>query len=125
MAEGATRRSDADLVWLTDAYGVPGALRLGHNRLQFAITAIIADRGAPPSFADSVADAEQAAFLLVTADDGDEIAAAAHVRQSAPGRVTIWTISGAGHARGSVTAPNAWRETVVGFLSKTLLQQTK
>jgi hypothetical protein len=68
-----------------------------------------------------VARTQQTSFLLVTADNADEVWAAREIRDRAPDRVTIWTVPGAGHANGFHTAPEAWADTVNNFLANALL----
>lgn len=121
VVEGVTRRSDRDLVWLPEAYAQRGVLLLELNRLQFGITSLLSEVPRPESLADSVARTQGTSFLLVTADNSDEVWAADTIRRRAPDRVRIWTVRGAGHADGLDTAPKAWSDTVNGFLSNALL----
>jgi uncharacterized protein len=119
VAEGVIRRVAEDLAWLPDAEGIPGAIQLAVNHVQFWLTSLL-DPARPTSLAASVAASAPTRFLLVTADSDAEVRAANAIAHAAPDRVRIWTIGGAGHAGGLRQAPQAWEEHVLAFLDETL-----
>jgi dienelactone hydrolase len=122
VAEGATARSAADHDWLSDRYGVRGALQQSIQQLQTWTTDLLTSASVPRSLRSAVEASGDTRYLLITAGDvADEAHSAAHLAAGAPGRVQTWTVAGAGHTAGLSTEPEEWVDRVIGFLSEELL----
>ena len=122
VAEGATARSAADKAWLSDAYGWRGWVQEQLERVQDQVTGYLSTASPPTALRDSVADASDAHFLLITAGNvDDEGRAAQHIRAAAEDRVTVWTIEGVGHTGGYEADGEEWQRRVVEFLDEHLL----
>jgi dienelactone hydrolase len=120
VVEGATARTASDKAWLSDAYGMRGFVQEQVERLQYALTDLLTEAGAPASLHDAVGRSD-ARFLLVTAGDvADEAEAAEHIASAAPDRVVVWTVTGAPHTGGLGTSPEEWERRVVQFLDEHL-----
>lgn len=125
VAEGATSRVAADKGYL-DTYGTRGQVQQGIDHVTFWLAGLLSGAAEPASLQQSVSAAstrsDPATFLLITAGSvPDEALAAAHMRGSHTDRVQVWTVPGAGHARGLGTSPAEWQRRVVGFLDDTLV----
>lgn len=126
VAEGATGRAAADEAWLSDRYGVRGALQERLERVQDWVTDILTDASVPTSIASAVEVSGRTRYLLITAgSEPDEGRAAAYVAAGAPDRVETWTVASAGHTDGLEVAPDEWTDRVVTFLTDTLLDTTE
>jgi dienelactone hydrolase len=122
VAEGASARNAADDAWLSERYGVRGALQEQIERVQDRITDVLTSASVPTSLRAAVESSNGTRYLLITAGDvAAEGWSAAHVAAGAPERVQVWTVADAGHADGLATDPEEWADRVVGFLSETLL----
>jgi dienelactone hydrolase len=122
VSEGATTRTALDESWLSDEYGLRGAVQEQIEKVQDLATALFADVPRPASLRDSVERATDTEFLLVTAGEmPDESHAATYIQSAAPSRIDVWTVDGAGHIGGLATAPHEWESQVTGFLEDTLL----
>lgn len=121
VAEGATGRTDADLVWLDDVYGWRGDVQQGLSWVTFTLTDLLTDAPKPTPLADAIAEAAPRRILLVTAGDvPDEGHAAAHVRATAPERVEVHEVPGADHTGGFAVDPQSWERLVVDWLDAEL-----
>lgn len=121
VAEGATARQAADKAWLSDAYGWRGWLQEQLEKVQYGITDYLTDASPPETLRSAVARAEDTHLLLIAAGNvDDEARAASYIRSGASDRVVVWNVDGAGHTDGLDTAPDEWRERVVGFLDEHL-----
>jgi dienelactone hydrolase len=122
VAEGASARNAADHAWLSDRYGVRGALQVQLQRFQDRITDVLTSASVPASLRAAVESADDTRYLLITAGNvAAEGHSAAHTAGGAPGRVRVWTVAGAGHTDGLMTDPDGWTDRVIRFLSETLL----
>jgi hypothetical protein len=122
VAEGATARRAADKSWLSDAYGVRGAVQEQIERLQYGLTDLLTDADPPTVLREAVRRSDAAVLLITAGKVPDEGHAADHVRSGAPERVEIWTVADAGHTDGLATAPDDWERRVIGFLDAHLLR---
>jgi pimeloyl-ACP methyl ester carboxylesterase len=124
VAEGASARNAADEAWLSEQYGARGALQEQIERVQDWITDVLTSASVPSSLRDGVEASGDTRYLLITAGRmPNEADSATHVAAGAPDRVATWNVPGAGHTGGLATAPDEWRDRVVGFLSAVLLGQ--
>jgi dienelactone hydrolase len=122
VAEGATARRASDEAWLSDRYGVRGAVQELLERVQDGVTDVLTEASPPMSMRAAVEASGSTRFLLITAgDEPDEGHAAAHVASGAPDRVQTWTVPDAGHTKGLAVARQAWTDRVVAFLTQSLL----
>lgn len=121
VAEGATGRTFEDLTWLSEIYGIRGAIQRGIDWLQYTLTDLLSDPGRPVPLAEAAEAAAPRPILLITAGEvPDEGHAARHIEARAPGSVRVWTVPGAGHTGGLSTAPEEWESRVVDFLRSVL-----
>ena len=126
VAEGATTRAAADEAWLSDRYGLRGAVQEQLERVQDRLTDVLTDASVPTSLRAAVAASGRARYLLIAAgDEPDEGHAASYIAAAAPNRVETWTVQNAGHTGGLEVAPEEWAERVVAFLTAVLLVPAK
>ena len=122
VAEGATGRTAADQVWLSDVYGLRGSFTESwQGLLEYGLTDLLTSAAPPISLHDAAARTAPRELLLVTAGNLDAERHAAHsIRSASPRTVTTWEVKGAGHTQGLATRPQAWAARVLGFLDRTL-----
>jgi hypothetical protein len=84
------------------------------------LAAALSGLASPRTLADGVRRGTAPVLLVTAGDRPDEGYAAAALRAVAPGRVEVWTVPGADHTAGLVTAPAEWERRVVGFLDRAL-----
>ena len=122
VAEGATARTAADNLWLSDVYGLRGAFsERWQGLLEYGLTDLLTAAGPPVSLHDAAALTAPRELLLVTAGTiADERHAARYIRSASPGTVSTWAVPGAGHTQGLATQPRRWTSHVLGFLDRTL-----
>jgi dienelactone hydrolase len=122
VAEGATARGAPDEAWLSDRYGIRGAVQEQLERVQDRVTDVLTDASVPASLRAAVATSGRTRSLLISAgNEPDEGHAASYIAAAAPDRVETWAVEGAGHADGLEVAPEAWAARVVAFLTDALL----
>jgi uncharacterized protein len=122
VAEGASARNAADHAWLSDRYGVRGALQEQIQRVQEGMTDLLTSASVPTSLRAAVESSGDTRYLLITAGNvAAEGYAAAYLATGAPGRVQVWTVADASHTDGLATDADEWGDRVIGFLSETLL----
>jgi len=122
VAEGASARNAEDEGWLSEEFGARGTLQRRIELVQDWITDVLTSASVPMSLRDAVVASGDTRYLLITAgDERMEADSAAYIAAGARDRVEIWTVSGADHTGGLATAPEAWRDRVVGFLTESLL----
>jgi dienelactone hydrolase len=122
VAEGATGRTAADLEWLSDEYGIRGAVTEAWDAvLEYDLADLLTSAEPPVSLHDAVARAAPRQVLLITAGTVDEeTAAARYIRAASPHTVHIWKVPDAGHIQGISVQPGQWRRHVLGFLDSQL-----
>lgn len=120
VAEGATSRTAGDKAgWLPG--GVSGFLQRGLDRITDGTVSLLTGKPAPTSLHAAIGRATATRFLLITAgDEPDEAAAARDFSTAAPDRVQVWTVPGSAHTRGLKTQPQQWTTRVIGFLDDAL-----
>jgi uncharacterized protein len=122
VAEGVTARSAADHGWLSNRYGVRGAVEEQIQRIQDRLTDVLTSASVPTSLGAAVESSGDTRYLLIAAGDvAAEGHSAAHVAARAPGRVQVWTVPDAGHTDGLAADTDEWADRVTRFLSETLL----
>lgn len=120
VAEGATARVAADKAWLSEVYGLRGAIQEQLERAQYGLTDLLTDAAPPTVLRDAVLAAEGTSFLLIAADGmPDEGHAAEHLAGAAPARVDVWAAPG-GHTDALADEPVEWERRVVAFLDAEL-----
>jgi len=121
VAEGASGRTAADDAWLSDVYGLRGAIQEGLGRARTGLTRLLTSAPLPTPLADAVASSTQAWFLLIAAGDvADERHVAERLRSMSPQHVEVWIVHGADHTDGLSVAAEPWESTVIGFLDDAL-----
>jgi pimeloyl-ACP methyl ester carboxylesterase len=121
VAEGATVRVAGDKAWQSEEYGFLGTVQEGIDWLTFALTDLLTEAGPPPTLRSAVADAAPRPVLLIAAGEVPEEAHAGRfIRAGAPASVELWIVPGADHTGGLDTAPDEWRDRVIGFLDTAL-----
>ena len=121
VAEGATGRTAADKEWLADQYGAAGVVQGLLDRITYGLIDLLTPVAPPPALSSSVAASETTPILLIAAGDvADEGFVAGRLRAVAPERVEVWEVPASGHVSALATAPDEWRERVVGFLDAAL-----
>ena len=120
VAEGATARRAADKAWLSDVYGVRGALQEQLERVQDGLTDLLTEADPPTVLRDAVRRSDAAVLLITAGAVPDEAHAAARIASGAPDRVEIWSVPGADHIDGLATDPDGWEQRVIGILDANL-----
>jgi hypothetical protein len=120
VAEGATHRTAADKSGYLPG-GIAGAIQRGLDRLTYRTAGLLSQAPEPATLHSAIARADSTPFLLIAAGQGiDEPEAVAFLRDAAPARVQTWTVPGATHVHGLVTAPAGWTTVVTTFLDRAL-----
>jgi uncharacterized protein len=116
VAEGATRRAEADGDGLRP--GPPtGWIEQVVDWIAFGTADLLSGAEPPVALRAAVAAVAPRPVLLIAAGQvPEEAEAAALMEAAAPGAVTVWEVAGSGHTGGLDTAPAEWEERVVGFL---------
>jgi uncharacterized protein len=123
IAEGATARTDADKIWLQEAYGFRGRIQMGLEWIQYSLTDLLTEAKKPLALSDAVRVAAPRPVLLITAGEvEDELYAAKYMQQHSPSTVTIWTVPGAEHIQGLSVSPADWERMVIDFLDDSLIR---
>lgn len=120
VAEGVTARVAGDEDWLSDRYGLRGALTERLEVAQDLVTDVLTGASRPTSMRDAVARSDAEYLLVAGGAVPDEGHAAAFITSGSPERVRTWTVPGAGHTAGLRTDPAGWSDRVVGFLREVL-----
>jgi dienelactone hydrolase len=120
VAEGATARSAGDEEWLSDRYGLRGALQETLEELQDVVTDALTDASVPTSNRSAISRSAATYLLIAAGEVPEERHAAADLQAVAPDRVEVWVVPGAGHTDGLTTAPQEWERRVVAFLDGAL-----
>ena len=75
----------------------------------------------PPTLTESIRNATPTPFLLIAAGAvPDEQSVASRLAAVDPERVEMWVVPGAHHVQSLETAPDEWKDRVVGFLNEAL-----
>jgi uncharacterized protein len=118
VAEGATGRTAADTEWLSDEYGLRGAITEAWDAVvEYGLADLLTGADPPVSLHDAVARSAPRQVLLITAGTVDEEASAArYIRSASPHTVHVWQVPDAGHTQGISVQPGQWKRHVLGFL---------
>ncbi len=121
VAEGATGRTAADKEWLAEEYGAAGVVQGVLDRVTYGFIDAMTGIAPPRALAEAIAVSDGTPFLLIAGGDvADEQFVGERLRAVAPDRVEVWVVPASGHISGLSTAPDEWRERVVGFLDDAL-----
>lgn len=121
VAEGATNRVTGDKAWLSDEFGVRGAIQEGVEWLLYNTADLLTAADQPTPLHDAVAAAAPTPVLLIAAGAvDDESRAASYIQRGSPDTVEIWVVPDTGHTGGLDTHPEEWEERVVTFLDEAL-----
>ncbi len=121
VAEGATNRVAADKAWLSEVYGVRGAIQEGLDTVTYGLADLMTAAEPPLALSEAIAAAAPRPVLLITAGSmPDEGHAAADMKQFSPASVEVWTVPGAAHTGGLAAAGEEWERRVLGFFSNAL-----
>lgn len=121
VAEGATNRVAGDKAWLSDEYGLRGALQEGVERLVYGAADLLTAASPPVTLHDAVAASAPRPVLLITGGAmADEAKAGRYIQGGSPATVELWEVAGAGHTDGLRTDPASWEQRVTSFLGGAL-----
>jgi pimeloyl-ACP methyl ester carboxylesterase len=120
VAEGATGRTAADKRWLAEEYGAAGVVQGLLDGVTYGLIDALTPLKPPPSLTESVAASSTPVLLVAAGEVADEGLVAERLRAAAPDRVQVWVVPESAHIAGLRTAPEEWRERVVGFLDGAL-----
>ncbi|HET9444583.1 MAG TPA: alpha/beta fold hydrolase [Acidimicrobiales bacterium] len=120
VAEGATNRVAGDKDWLSDEYGLRGAVSESLAWLTYAFTDLLTAARPPAPMHEAVRAAPTPVLLIAAGDVADEALAGRYIRSASPGTVTLWAVPGTGHTAALRTHPGAWEERVTSFLDGSL-----
>ena len=121
VAEGATNRVAADEAWLSEEFGIRGALQERVEALTYWVTDLLSPASPPIPLRAAVAAAAPRPVLLIAGGSmPDEGRAARFIQSGAPGSVELWVVPETGHTDGLQTYPDEWEDRVVGFLDRSL-----
>lgn len=121
VAEGATNRGAGDKAWLSDEYGLRGALQEGIDRLVYGAADLLAAASPPVTLHEAVAASAPRPFLLIAGGAmPDEPRAGRYIQSGSPATVELWEVAGAGHTDGLRTDPTGWERRVMSFLGRAI-----
>ena len=121
VAEGATNRGAGDKAWLSDEYGLRGALQEGVERLVYGFADLLTGASPPLTLHDAVAvGAPRPVLLIAGGAMPDEAKAGRYIQSGSPGTVELWEVAGADHTDGLATDPAGWEQRVISFLGGAL-----
>ncbi|MGK2948215.1 MAG: alpha/beta hydrolase [Acidimicrobiales bacterium] len=120
VAEGATGRTAADKAWLPKVHGFQGTAQQVVDRLLYGAVDLLTTAGPPVALRDAVAAGQRPVLLIAAAAVPDEVDAAHHIREGAPGVVEVWVVPQGGHTGGLRAEVDEWTERVTGFLADAL-----
>jgi pimeloyl-ACP methyl ester carboxylesterase len=121
VAEGATNRVAGDKAWLSDHFGIRGALSESVERLTSAFADLLTSAGPPVTLHDAVRAAAPRPVLLIAAGDvPDEARADRFIQSASPDTVELWVVPDTGHVGALRTHPTEWEARVVDFLDGAL-----
>lgn len=121
VAEGATNRVAGDKDWLSDEFGLRGALTEGVDRLTYGFADLLTSASPPITLHDAVRSAAPRPVLLIAAGDiPDEPRAARFIRDSSPDTVEVWVAPNSSHTDALRNHPEEWETRVVAFLDNAL-----
>lgn len=121
VAEGATNRGAGDKAWLSDEYGLRGALQEGIERLVYGAADLLTAASPPVTLHDAVAASAPRPVLLIAGGAmPDEAKAGRYIQSGSPATVELWEVAGAGHTDSLRTDPTGWEQRVTSFLDGAL-----
>jgi dienelactone hydrolase len=121
VAEGATNRAAGDKAWLSDEYGLRGALQEGVERLVYGAADLLTSASPPVTLHDAVAASAPRPVLLIAGGAmPDEAMAGRYIRSASPDTVELWEVAGAGHTGARRAEPDGWEQRVTTFLDGAL-----
>jgi len=121
VAEGATNRVAGDKAWLSDEYGLRGALQEGVERLVYGAADLLTAASPPVTLHDAVAASAPRPVLLIAGGAmADEANAGRYIQSGSPTTVELREVAGADHTDGLRTDPAGWEQLVTSFLDGAL-----
>lgn len=120
VAEGATGRVAGDQAWLSDDFGVSGAISEAAAAVTYGFADLLTSVGPPSTLHDAVRAAQRPTLLIAGGAVEDEPRAGRYIRSASPATVELWVVPGAGHTAGLRTDPDGWEARVIGFLDEAL-----
>jgi dienelactone hydrolase len=121
VAEGATNRGAGDKAWLSNEYGLRGAIQEGVERLVYGAADLLTAASPPVTLHDAVAaSAPRPVLLIVGGAVPDEAKAGRYIQRASPGTVELWEVAGGGPTDGLRTDPAGWAQRVTSFLGGAL-----
>jgi hypothetical protein len=120
VAEGATGRVAGDQAWLSDDFGVSGAISEAAAAVTYGFADLLTSVGPPSTLHDAVRAAQRPTLLIAAGAVEDEPRAGRYIRSASPATVELWVVPGAGHTAGLRTDPDGWEARVIGFLDEAL-----
>ena len=98
VAEGATNRVARDKDWLSDEFGLRGALMESAERLTYALADLLTSASPPITLPRRRTRRAGRPVLLIAAGDmPDEPRAARSIQRASPGTVELWVAPSTGH----------------------------
>ncbi len=121
VAEGAQHRTAADKQWLSQVYGLPGAVQEQLDKVTYGAADLFTPAGPPTALRQAAALAAPRPMLLIAGGAvDDEEHSARWIQAASPDSVAVWVVPGAGHVQGLSTDPQEWRRRVTEFLDAAL-----
>ena len=121
VAEGATGRTAADKGWLVEEFGLAGGVQRALDAITYGLIDVMTPADPPPTLTESIRNATPTPFLLIAAGAvPDEQSVASRLAAVDPERVEMWVVPGAHHVQSLETAPDEWKDRVIGFLNEAL-----
>ena len=121
VAEGATGRTAADKAWLVEEFGLAGGVQRALDAITYGLIDVMTPADPPPTLTESIRNASPTPFLLIAAGAvPDERSVATRLTAVDPERVEMWVVPDAHHVQALQTAPDEWKDRVIGFLNEAL-----
>jgi pimeloyl-ACP methyl ester carboxylesterase len=120
VAEGATNRVAGDKAWLSDEFGVRGAISEAIEAMTYGFTDLLTSARPPITLHDAVRASTRPTLLIAAGDVADEARAGRHIASGSPGTVELWVVPDTGHTDAVRTQPEEWEARVATFLDDAL-----
>lgn len=120
IAEGATNRVAGDKAWLSDEFGVRGAVSEIVESFTYRFADLLTSASPPISLHDAVRSAGRPTLLIAAGDVADEARAGRYIRSGSPGTVELWIAPDSGHTEALRAHPAEWEARVIGLLDEAI-----
>lgn len=116
VAEGATNRVAGDKAWLSDEFGVRGAITEVVETMTYGFADLLTSARPPVTLQEAVRVSAAPTLLIAAGDVPDEARSGRYIESASPETVHLWIAPNTGHTDALKTHPDEWETRVVTFL---------